>query len=157
MEQFSESSHCGSVISITWLKINAISTEFDVLTCHVDGVVILWRIGKQMVKDKIYNIKSRHSRNELARLTTIVAISNTDFLVGTEEGSVELCSLTQALPIGGAKNLLDPVVSELEGHRFAVSSLFKASFQNRLIIVSCDVSGEVYFRYADEVSQIYSF
>lgn len=35
------------------MKANAMNKDYDLLTCHFDGVIVLWKIGKVMVKDKM--------------------------------------------------------------------------------------------------------
>lgn len=52
-EQFSETSQFGTIVGMTWIKANALNQDYDLLTCHFDGVIILWKIGKVMVKDKM--------------------------------------------------------------------------------------------------------
>lgn len=49
------------------------------------------------------------------------------------------------------KESYDPILNTSEPHSFAISSLFKASYKDEILIISCDVSGEIYFRYVSEV------
>lgn len=86
----------------------------------------------------------------MARLTTIVASSGTEFVVGTEDGLVLLCC---SVPAAGAdsNNWIDPVISELQPHQFAISSLNYNKSGQRMVLMSCDVSGEVIIRISSEV------
>lgn len=52
-ELFSETSQFGTIVGITWMKGNAMNQDYDLLTCHFDGIIVLWKIGKVMVKDKM--------------------------------------------------------------------------------------------------------
>ncbi len=52
-ESFSETSQFGTIVGITWMKGMVMSQDYDLLTCHFDGVVVLWKIGKVIVKDKM--------------------------------------------------------------------------------------------------------
>lgn len=52
-ELFSETSQFGTIVGITWMKANAMNQDYDLLTCHYDGVIVLWKIGKVMIKDKM--------------------------------------------------------------------------------------------------------
>lgn len=86
----------------------------------------------------------------MARLTTIAAASGTEFVVGTEDGLVLLCSSVRAAGVD-SNNWIDPVVSELQPHQFAVSSLNYNKSGQRMVLMSCDVSGEVLIRMSSEV------
>lgn len=52
-EIFSDASQFGNIVGIAWMKANAMSQEYDLLTCHFDGVIVLWKVGKVLVKDKM--------------------------------------------------------------------------------------------------------
>lgn len=55
-----------------------------------------------------------------------------------------LCSISQIIPFKGSKSVFDPVVQELQPHKFEVRSMQYAAYQQTFVVVSCDVSGEVY-------------
>ncbi|XP_037037061.1 uncharacterized protein LOC119074853 [Bradysia coprophila] len=152
-EHFSETSQFGgNIVGITWMKANAASRDFDLLTGHVDGVIVLWKVGKVLVKDKIFKIKSLNDSDELAVLSSIVSFSRTDFIVGTEEGRVLLCSLAHSQ---SNETFYDPVINELEPHTFAVPTLIHSNYRDQAVIVSCDVSGVVCFRWIGESSDLW--
>ena len=91
-----------------------------------------------------FKIESRTSKSDMA-LTCIAAVENTElFVVGTLEGNLMLCSISQIIPFKGSKTIFDPVVQELQPHKFEVKSLQHAVYQQKFVVVSCDVSGEVY-------------
>lgn len=51
-EIFSDSTDFGSVMSMSWLKLNPMTNDYGLLSCHKEGTVLLWKIGKSVVKDK---------------------------------------------------------------------------------------------------------
>lgn len=54
----------------------------------------------------------------------------------------------------GNKTFYDPVISELESHKFAVPTLIQSKFRDRAVVVSCDVSGVVCYRWIGEVGLV---
>lgn len=74
-------------------------------------------------------------------------------MIGTEDGLVLLCSTNQTT-IVGPNQWIDPVINELQSHQFAVRSLHYYRIQNplRMVLVSCDVSGEIFIRQQVEVN-----
>lgn len=137
-ELFCESSQQGSVVGMIW-------TKNGLLTCHQDGFIIFWKIGKSITKDKIFKILPRSQKEENIFLSSITSISGNEFVVGCENGNVMLCSSSQLIPVRNSKNCFDPVVSELESHKFAVTSLISTNFKDKKLVISCDLSGEIYF------------
>lgn len=88
-------------------------------------------------------------------LTQILVISNSEFVVGSVDGSMLLCSMTQLIPIGSANNgnsttsskksYFAPSITELKPHSFAVTTLLKLENDRQQFLISCDLTGEVYF------------
>ncbi|XP_053696553.1 uncharacterized protein LOC128743893 [Sabethes cyaneus] len=150
-ELFSETTDRGQIVDMAWIKPNPMTKDYGLLTCHSDGIVILWKIGKHISKDKTFEMVSPSPSRKTLILTQILAISNSEFVLGTVDGSILLCSMTQLIPMGGTssshskKNCFAPAVTELKSHSFAVSSLQKIESSNQQFLVSCDMTGEVFF------------
>lgn len=51
-ELFSETTDFGKVVDMAWIKLNQLTKDFGLLSCHSDGIVILWKVGKHIGKDK---------------------------------------------------------------------------------------------------------
>lgn len=81
----------------------------------------------------------------------MISFSNTEFVVGTNEGHLLMCSTTKLLPLRDMKNCYDPVTNEMEKHKFAVSSISRANYKNKLFVISCDISGIVYFHDVSDI------
>lgn len=87
------------------------------------------------------------------------------------DGSILLCSLTQLIPIGttsggdrsgsssaGKKNFFAPAITELKPHSFAVTTLLKKENNRQQFLVSCDITGEVFFHdITDAIVNIVTF
>uniref|UniRef100_A0AAG5CR30 Uncharacterized protein n=1 Tax=Anopheles atroparvus TaxID=41427 RepID=A0AAG5CR30_ANOAO len=102
-ELHSETTDCGKVVDMAWTRYNVMSkSDSALLTAHSEGTVILWRVGKTIVKDKIFklSIPSAAGSARAVILTQILATSNTEFVAGCADGSLLLCSSTQLIPLG---------------------------------------------------------
>ncbi|XP_039431793.1 uncharacterized protein LOC120414623 [Culex pipiens pallens] len=154
-EIFSETTDFGKVVDMTWIRPNPMTKDFGLLSCHSDATVILWKIGKHVGKDKTFRISNSTSSRKALILTQILAISNSEFVVGSVDGSMLLCSMTQLIPIGSANNgnsttsakksYFAPSFTELKPHSFAVTTLLKLENDRQQFLISCDLTGEVYF------------
>ncbi|XP_062554999.1 uncharacterized protein LOC134220064 [Armigeres subalbatus] len=160
-ELFSETTDFGKVVDMAWIKPNPLTKDFGLLSCHSDGVVILWKIGKHIGKDKTFRISTTTSPHSSIMLTQILTISNSEFVVGTVDGSILLCSVNQLIPLANGpsssgtiqgtsssssrKNVFAPAITELQPHSFAVTTLLKSENSRQQLLISCDLSGEVYF------------
>ncbi|XP_019554654.2 uncharacterized protein LOC109424043 isoform X2 [Aedes albopictus] len=160
-ELFSETTDYGKVVDMAWMKPNPLTKDFGLLSCHSDGIVILWKVGKHVGKDKTFRISTPSASQKAIILTQILTISNSEFVVSTVDGSLLLCSITQLIPIGkgsngsapssttpissNTKNCFAPAITELQPHSFAVTTLLKMENSRQQILVSCDLTGEVYF------------
>ncbi|XP_055841204.1 uncharacterized protein LOC129908605 isoform X2 [Episyrphus balteatus] len=131
-ELFCENLQHGSVVGFDW------PSNDRVLTCHANGWVCLWLIGKHFLKEREFLVKNpRHGNMEL---TTIVSISVTDFVVGCTDGALYHCSSTNI-----RAHQTEIEIVPMKSHKFAVTSLFKKMMKGNRIVISCDLSGEVYF------------
>ncbi|KFB35395.1 AGAP003804-PA-like protein [Anopheles sinensis] len=157
-ELHSETTDCGKVVDMAWARYNVMSkSDSALLTAHSEGTVILWRVGKTVVKDKIFKLSIPSASGGRATiLTQILATSNTEFVAGCADGSLLLCSTTQLIPLGmtvgsvasaaGKVNHFSPGTIELKSHSFAVTSLQKVDRNRRQeLLISCDLTGEVFF------------
>ncbi|XP_058055802.1 uncharacterized protein LOC131207207 [Anopheles bellator] len=156
-ELHSETTDCGKVVDMAWARYSPMSkADHALLTAHGDGTVIQWRVGKTVAKDKIFKLSSPSptlaSLGKALILTRILATSNAEFVVGCADGSLLLCSTTQLLPLGGSNghgggrmNYFSPATVELKSHSFAVTSLQKILNRRQELLISCDLTGEVFF------------
>lgn len=53
--------------------------------------------------------------------------------------------------IADNKNFYDPVVNDLESHKFAVQTLIQSQYKDQTMILSCDISGVVCYRWIADV------
>lgn len=54
VETFSDTTQYGSIVDATWIKGKLFGNEYELLTCHKDGYVLLWKIGINNVgRDKM--------------------------------------------------------------------------------------------------------
>ncbi|KAL9692293.1 hypothetical protein quinque_015818 [Culex quinquefasciatus] len=105
--------------------------------------------------ERSFRISNSTSSRKVLILTQILAISNSEFVVGSVDGSMLLCSMTQLIPIGSANNgnsttsskksYFAPSITELKPHSFAVTTLLKLENDRQQFLISCDLTGEVYF------------
>ncbi|XP_055640844.1 uncharacterized protein LOC129778140 [Toxorhynchites rutilus septentrionalis] len=158
-ELFSETTDFGKVVDMAWIRLNPLTKDFGLLSCHSDGIVLLWKVGKHIGKDKIFRITPQGTSGKAIILTRISTISNSEFVVGTVDGGILLCSLTQLIPIGASdggersgsspavvkRNHFAPTIIELKSHSFAVTTLLKKENARQKFLVSCDITGEVFF------------
>uniref|UniRef100_A0A182NFX2 WD repeat-containing protein 55 homolog n=1 Tax=Anopheles dirus TaxID=7168 RepID=A0A182NFX2_9DIPT len=168
-ELHSETTDCGKVVDMAWTRYNVMSkSDYALLTAHSEGTVIQWRVGKTIVKDKIFKLAIPSANGRALILTQILATSNTEFVAGCDDGSLLLCSTTQLIPLGssgaasersaptvtnssstaggpGKANFFSPGTIELKSHSFSVTSLQKIENRRQELLLSCDLTGEVFF------------
>uniref|UniRef100_A0A182Q9E1 WD repeat-containing protein 55 homolog n=1 Tax=Anopheles farauti TaxID=69004 RepID=A0A182Q9E1_9DIPT len=168
-ELHSETTDCGKVVDMAWTRYNVMSkSDYALLTAHSEGTVIQWRVGKMIVKDKIFKLSIPSTNGRALILTQILATSNTEFVAGCDDGSLLLCSTAQLIPLGssgvanerstssvtntssatngsGKANFFSPGTIELKSHSFSVTSLQKIENRRQELLLSCDLTGEVFF------------
>ncbi|XP_059621274.1 uncharacterized protein LOC132264943 [Phlebotomus argentipes] len=151
-ELFSGTTQNGEIVAMSWLKQRPSLQDVNLLTCHTDGVVESWKIlaSTQVIHEKTFRISAKGQKfpaiDQTSTLKTIVSIDDrSEFVIGTEDGRVILCSANQLSTIRGAKNVYDPVLADLEAHQFPVTSLQMVSHGGRQLLASCDLTGEVFF------------
>ncbi|XP_058818786.1 uncharacterized protein LOC131681770 isoform X2 [Topomyia yanbarensis] len=151
-EIFSETTDYGKVVDMAWIKPYPVSEDCGLLSCHNDGIVILWKVGKHIVKDKTFQNPSPSTSRKALLLTKILAISNSAFVIGTDDGSIRICGITQLIPTRVAdtstsskNSCFTPTITELKSHSFAVTTLQKIETPKQKFLISCDLTGEVFF------------
>lgn len=151
-ELFSGTTQNGEIVAMSWLKLRPASQDINLLTCHADSVVESWKIltNMQVIHEKTFKISSKGQKfpaiDQTTILRTIVSIDDrSEFVVGTEDGRVILCSANQLSTIRGAKNVYDPAIADLESHQFPVTSLQMVLHGGKQLLASCDLTGEVFF------------
>uniref|UniRef100_A0A182SZG2 Uncharacterized protein n=1 Tax=Anopheles maculatus TaxID=74869 RepID=A0A182SZG2_9DIPT len=104
-ELHSETTDCGKVVDMAWTRYSVMSkSDYALLTAHSEGAVILWRVGKTIVKDKVFKLSCPSANGKALILTQILATSNTEFVAGCDDGSLLLCSTTQLIPLGATSS-----------------------------------------------------
>lgn len=153
-EIFCQSMDQGGIISLSWMR-PTLGISFGLLSLHKDGSILLWKVNKQKtVLDKTFRIEIRGKNSEVS-ITNICGIPNSDlFVVGTLEGILLLCSLTQIIPIKDTK-FFNPVIQELASHEFEITSLGHSSHNKKSYIISNSSDGEVYFHEIQDLMVIF--
>ncbi|XP_055696326.1 uncharacterized protein LOC129797603 [Lutzomyia longipalpis] len=151
-ELYSGTTHSGEIVAMSWLKLRPGSLDVNLLTCHADGIVESWKIlaTMQVVHEKTFRISAKSQKfpslDHAPSLRTITSIDDrSEFVIGTEDGRVILCSANQLSTIRGAKNVYDPVIADLEHHQFPVTSVQMITHGGKQLLASCDLTGEVFF------------
>lgn len=129
----------------------SLGISFGLLTVHKDNSILLWKVNKQKtVLDKIFKIEIRGKLSD-ASIKQVLAIPNSDlFVVGTLEGLLLLCSLTQIIPIKDTK-MFNPVIQELQEHKFEVTSLNYSNYQGKMYVISGGSDGEVFIHEIEDM------
>ncbi|XP_011291764.1 uncharacterized protein LOC101888882 isoform X3 [Musca domestica] len=117
------------------------SSEQTLLTAHSSGTVVQWRLGADLTSEAEYLIKASPGATREISISCLLARSANDFIVGCNDGSVYHCWISSSAAV--RKFYVDIV--PLKKHLFKVSSLLKTRFNGHGIVISCDLSGEVYF------------
>lgn len=149
-EIFSQSNDQGGITSLAWMR-PTLGISFGLLSAHKDGSILLWKVNKQKtVLDKIFRIEIRGKNTEVT-ITCICGIPNSDlFVVGTLEGLLLLCSLTQIIPIPDTK-FFNPVIQELQSHQFGIKMLGHCSHEKKSYVISNSSDGEIYFHQIEDL------
>ncbi|CRL01838.1 CLUMA_CG015176, isoform A [Clunio marinus] len=136
-ELFSKSSE-DTLVALTFMNDNKI------LCCQNDGKILIYKIvSKQNTTvDKIMRIKPRNTRDPLITCIASVPGADDDFIVGLLNGTLLYCSSNQLMHQEGEFN---PIIRELNSHKFSISSLISSSHSGKSYIISCDLSGEIFF------------
>uniref|UniRef100_A0A336K330 CSON015434 protein n=1 Tax=Culicoides sonorensis TaxID=179676 RepID=A0A336K330_CULSO len=143
-EIFFGSSQCGSIVDMDWIKTVSMSNDSALLTCH-EGFVVLWKIGHNaVVKDKIFRIQNT-AKQEPYALTTICTVNSTDFILGTIDGYLLMCSISNSKQITyNEKSVHEPIITMFGKQTFAISRLQKLNYKDRECIACSDVSGVIH-------------
>ncbi|XP_055915137.1 uncharacterized protein LOC129948242 [Eupeodes corollae] len=131
-EIFCENLQHGSVAGLDWPSAGR------VLTCHANGWVCLWSIENQFLKEREFLVKN--PTHGVVELTSIASISLTDFVVGCADGALYHCNNTNLRAYQ-----TDIEIVPMKNHKFSVTSLFKKEICGKRLVISCDLSGEVFF------------
>lgn len=137
-----------SIVALAFLSENRL------LCCQSDGKIIIYKVvSKQStIVEKIMKIEPRNVKDPL--MTSIVTLPDAidDFIVGLLNGSLLYCSTNQLMPQDSGVSF-NPVIRELTSHKFAISSLKHCHQNHKSYIVSCDLSGEIFFHELEENSE----
>lgn len=113
--------------SLDWLD------ETHLVGCLDHGQIIIWKVGQKMIsQESTFTVQSKQK----PKLTAIVALSRTQFVIGTDKGEVIHCI------INTSQESLETVA--LKSHKFEVTSISKVNSGNNLAIYSCDLNGELF-------------
>lgn len=136
-EVFSKASE-DSIVALTFLSNNRL------LCCQSDGCIVVYKITskKSATVDKLMKVEPRNIKDPLITTITPIPDLEDDFVLGLLSGSLLYCSTNQLMPQEGAFN---PIVRELQPHDFAISSLRHCQHKGKSYIISCDLSGEIFF------------
>lgn len=140
-ELFSKASE-DSIVAMTFLSDNRL------LCCQSDGRIFVYKVNKkQTTIDKIMKIEPRNVKEPLITSITLIPKADDDFLLGMFNGGLIYCSTNQLMPQDAPFN---PIVRELQSHKFTISSLRPCQHKGKVYIVSGDLSGEVYFHEVED-------
>ncbi|XP_073840240.1 uncharacterized protein [Musca autumnalis] len=134
-ELFNTTSTHGYAIAMDW------TSEQTMLTAHSDGYVVQWRLGTELTFDAEFLIKESSSASKHMYISCLLALSTSDFVVGCNDGSIYHCWISSSATM--IKHHLEIV--PLKKHLFKVSSLLKTRSNGHSMVISCDLSGVVYF------------
>lgn len=127
----------------------AFMTENRLLCCQSDGKIIVYKvISKQStIVEKIMKIEPRNVKDPL--ITNVVTLPDApdDFVAGLLNGSLLYCSTSQLMHQEGVFN---PVIRELQPHKFAITSLKHCQQNRKSFVVSVDLSGEICFHQLED-------
>lgn len=118
------------------------------ILCLVDGNMIVYKVvSKQScVVDKMLKIEQTKLKD--SNITAITTINgSSEFVVGLFNGKLFFC--TTNVSQGSA----DPILRELNAHKFAVNYLKHCQMSSKNYIVSCDTSSEIFIHEIDEETE----
>uniref|UniRef100_A0A1I8Q3F8 WD repeat-containing protein 55 homolog n=1 Tax=Stomoxys calcitrans TaxID=35570 RepID=A0A1I8Q3F8_STOCA len=121
----------GYAIAIDW------TNEHTLLTAHSGGHVAQWRLGAELTMEAEFSL--RLTPNSPIDITCLIALSYNEFVVGCNDGSILQCWISNSTAV---KRHLETL--QMKKHVFSTSSLLKANFKGYTILISCDLSGEVF-------------
>ncbi|KAL5290407.1 hypothetical protein ACFFRR_010020 [Megaselia abdita] len=106
--------------------------ETHLIGCLDNSQVVIWKVSKEIIQESLFSVQKK----DKAKLTVIVALTRTQFVVGTDKGDVIHCILTPS------QDSVETVV--LKKHKFAVTHISKVTVQGNLAVYSCDLNGELF-------------
>lgn len=140
-EIFTKSSE-ESIAGISFLTNNCL------VSCLADGNMMVYKVASKQscVVDKTLKIEQTKLKD-----STITAIANingtSDFIVGLFNGKLFLCTTNVS------HGSTDPVIRELNSHKFAVKYLKHCQMSSKNYIASCDTSSEIFIHEIDEETE----
>lgn len=127
----------------------AFMSENRLLCCQSDGKIIVYKVinRQSTIVEKIMKIEPRNVKDPL--ITSVVSLTDApdDFVLGLLNGSLLYCSTSQLMHQEGVFN---PVIRELQPHKFAITSLRHCQQNQKSFVVSCDLSGEIFFHLLED-------
>lgn len=149
-ELFGESSRVGSVMDMDFYQLSPLTDDYVLLTCHDDGMVCSWKIGRIVVLDKKVRFFNANL-DDIFPLTTICNIYGSNFFVGTLNGSIlGPCTLSRTIDSTNGKHQ-DCVFEVYYKQSFSIIRLQKVLFRGTECIISCDYSSELRFYKTDNL------
>ncbi|KAH8259792.1 hypothetical protein KR026_010971 [Drosophila bipectinata] len=128
---YSYSSTQGPAVAIDWPQ------EHLLLACYSNGTVRQWDLTKHMYLDWDYSLPA----SVTSEPTAMVALSQDDFVLGTNDGGVYRCWCT-GRQVSASKTIQTYVLNR---HRFMVSTLIRTEMEGIPYVLSCDLSGEAFY------------
>lgn len=78
-------------------------------------------------------------------MTTICTVNSSDFILGTIDGLLLMCSTSNSKQLPDTeKPLFDPLLTTFGKQTFAIARLQKLKYKERDCVASCDISGVVH-------------
>lgn len=131
-EIFSKASE-DSIVGISFHANNSL------ISCFSDGSLTIYKIVSKQncIVDKTLKIEA--SKLKESTVTTITSISSTnEFVIGLLNGKIFLCTSTVS------HGSTDPVVRELNSHKFGIKILKHCQMSGKNYVISCDTSSVIH-------------
>lgn len=143
-ELFADSSRCGTVMGMDFVQLSPHTEDYLLLTCHDDGNVCLWKVGKIVVLDKKVRLFNA-LKDEPYGLTAICAGYGSSFFLGTLDGTV-LGPVTASRTIASDDGKHQDCVTEVFAKQnYTIIRLSKVIYKGTECLLSCDFSSELHF------------
>lgn len=142
-ELFNDSTKAGSVMDMDFYKLSPYTDDVGLLTCHDDGKVCSWKVGKVVVPDKtvrFFDIKRQYPYS----LQAICVAVGSEFYVGALDGTIMGPCMTSRVIDSSDGQHQDCVAEKFAKQRFTIVKLQRIAFKAKECLLSSDFSSEIH-------------
>lgn len=141
---FTGHSEAGVVMAMDFYQLSPLTDDYVLLTCHDDGSVVSWKVGKIVVMDRKVRFYDADPEIDMPHVLTAICNSyGSNFFVGTLNGTIlGPCSMSRAVTSSDGK-YQDCVAETYAKQFYTILRLERIVYKGTEYILSSDYYSEL--------------